>query len=102
MGHTTPGLFRKVTERKAWGVAAVTQRLADARFPCNKITVLRHFEGQYGIPWTEDRVVDVRLLFEAVDQDRFDDVHNVAVAIKRAADELGLGDGGKKPTGMEP
>lgn len=102
MGHTTQSQFHKVTERTAYGVAAITQRLADGRFPCSKATVLRHFDGEYAVPWTEDQSVDARELLAAVDQERFDDIHDLAAACKRAADELGYGDGGKKPTGAEP
>jgi hypothetical protein len=102
MGHTTPGQFHKVTQRQAFGVAAITQRLADARFPCSHATVLRHFEGKYDLTWSEGETVDMRDLLKAVDQERFDDIHDLASACKQAAIELGYGEGGKKPTRAEP
>lgn len=102
MGHTTQGLFPKVTDRPAWGVAAITQHFAHARFPCSKEVALRHFAGAYAVRWTEDREIDARDLFARIPDQRFQDMHHLARAVQQAADALGLGEGGKMPTGAEP
>ena len=96
--HTTPaGEGGKVPYEKpgvpkgeAYGIAAVTQALEGLDFPASREQVLAKIKNHEKVSWTKERRVNLRVIFDRVDQDRFESMAGVIHAVSEAARDEGI------------
>lgn len=74
---------------EAYGVAAVAQVLGGMDFPASKQEILEHTKGHEEISWTKDQKVNLRVIFDRIDQEQFDSPVDV---VKQVSDKVESGE----------
>ena len=80
-----------VPKGEAYGIAAVTQALEGLDFPASKQKVLEKVKaGHDEIPWTKDKSVNLRTIFNRIDTDEFESMAGIVQVVSQEAKKEGL------------
>lgn len=85
-----------VPKGEAYGIAAVTQALEGLDFPASKDEVLKRVRGHENIHWTKEKTVNLRVIFDRVDEREFESMAGIVHFVSEEAKREGLTGEGHK------
>lgn len=74
---------------EAYGIAAVTQVLQGMEFPAKKQDILDKVRGNEEVHWTKDKAVNLRVIFNRVEQEEFGSMSDVVHVVSEEAHKEG-------------
>lgn len=75
---------------EGYGMAAVTQALEGVDFPASKEDLLARVRGNEEVHWSKEKTINLRTIFNRMDQDEFESMAGVVHFISEEARDEGI------------